>query len=89
MTDRHGKLVGYTQQGTIVHDLNPTDCKRIIKGDRPFNYFAQNQYQQTTQQYTSTQVSNVVEPVQANNQVQPNLQRSSVNGANAQSSFSF
>lgn len=89
MTDRHGKLVGYTQQGTIVHDLNPSDCKRIIKGDRPFNYFAQNQYQQTSSQSTSTQVSNVVEPVQANNQVQPNLQRSSVNGANAQSSFSF
>lgn len=84
MTDRHGKLVGYTQQGTIVHDLNQSDCKRIIKGDRPFNYFAQQSVsqavQQPIQQVAPSQTYQA--PVQANNYVQEGLQRNPVNGAN-------
>lgn len=41
---KNGKYVAYTQQGTILHDVNQNDCKRLIEdGDRPFNYFAQGQ----------------------------------------------
>lgn len=44
MTTRSGRLQGYTQQGTYI-DVSEADCKRIMSGDRPFNYFAQNQHQ--------------------------------------------
>lgn len=41
------KYVAYTQQGTILHDVDPSDCKRLIEdGDRPFNYFHQPVIQQ-------------------------------------------
>ncbi|MDC4847526.1 hypothetical protein OHV92_17960, partial [Acinetobacter baumannii] len=80
MTDRHGKLVGYTQQGTIIHGLNQSDCKRIIKGDRPFNYFAQQSVQQPVQQAVQQVATN--QAYQANNYVQEGLERNPVNGAN-------
>lgn len=36
------KYVAYTQQGTILHDVDPSDCQKLIdEGDRPFNYFQQ------------------------------------------------
>ena len=38
MTTPSGKLQGYTQQGTKL-DVTEQDCKKIIAGDRPFNYF--------------------------------------------------
>lgn len=39
-----GRYVAYTQQGTILHDVSDADCRRVIDdGDRPFNYFAQQQ----------------------------------------------
>lgn len=50
MTDKRGNLIGYTQQGTMIHGLKQSDCKRIINGDRPFNYFAQSSGQATTAQ---------------------------------------
>ncbi|MBJ9986926.1 hypothetical protein IAE19_16005 [Acinetobacter sp. S40] len=40
MTDRKGNIVAYTQQGTIIHDIDKKDCQRVMNGDRPFNYFA-------------------------------------------------
>lgn len=41
------KYVAYTQQGTILHDVDPSDCRRLIEdGDRPFNYFQQPVIQQ-------------------------------------------
>lgn len=47
MTDRKGNIVAYTQQGTIIHDIDKKDCQRVMNGDRPFNYFAQSQNQQS------------------------------------------
>ncbi|MDC5338412.1 hypothetical protein OHW59_17310, partial [Acinetobacter baumannii] len=40
-----GRYVAYTQQGTILKEVSQSDCKRLIDeaGDRPFNYFAQQQ----------------------------------------------
>ncbi|MDI9760572.1 zonular occludens toxin domain-containing protein [Acinetobacter baumannii] len=41
------RYVAYTQQGTILHDVDPSDCRRLIEdGDRPFNYFQQPVIQQ-------------------------------------------
>ncbi|MDV7606489.1 zonular occludens toxin domain-containing protein [Acinetobacter baumannii] len=42
-----GKYVAYTQQGTILHDVSQSDCMKLInEGDRPFNYFAEEQQPQ-------------------------------------------
>lgn len=49
-----GKYVAYTQQGTILHDVSQSDCMKLInEGDRPFNYFAEEQQpqQQRRQQF--------------------------------------
>lgn len=36
----NGRYVAYTQQGTILHDVSQSDCRKLIEnGDRPFNYF--------------------------------------------------
>lgn len=40
MTNRDGTFTGYTQQGTRLK-VSQSDCKKIMSGDRPFNYFAQ------------------------------------------------
>lgn len=37
---QNGRYVGYTQQGTILHDVSQNDCAKLMSGDRPFNYFA-------------------------------------------------
>lgn len=48
---KNGRYVAYTQQGTILHDVSSSDCKKLIEqGDRPFNYFEQPQQQQVMQQ---------------------------------------
>ena len=92
---KNGKYVAYTQQGTILHDVSQSDCRKLMEdGDRPFNYF---QTQNRTASVSTGTLNNVptqqMQPnyssYQANNYVQPNLQRSSVDGANSQSSFSF
>lgn len=54
MTDRAGKLRGYSQQGTFI-DVSEDDCKRIMSGDRPFNYFAQQSSQTYQQQQAQAQ----------------------------------
>lgn len=42
----NGRYYGYTQQGTKL-DVSANDCRKLIEqGDRPFNYFAQNNQQQ-------------------------------------------
>ncbi|WP_407543848.1 zonular occludens toxin domain-containing protein [Acinetobacter baumannii] len=52
-----GKYVAYTQQGTILHDVSQSDCMKLInEGDRPFNYFAQEEQQpQQRQQFKQPQ----------------------------------
>ncbi|WPO66393.1 zonular occludens toxin domain-containing protein [Acinetobacter haemolyticus] len=67
MTDKNGNLVGYSQQGTRLN-VSQSDCQKIINGDRPFNYFknenqnyeqstnadTKNNYQVSSQQDTQT-----------------------------------
>ncbi|EYT12631.1 zonular occludens toxin domain protein [Acinetobacter sp. 1592897] len=37
---KHGKYVAYTQQGTVLHDVSQSDCRKLIEdGDRPFITF--------------------------------------------------
>jgi len=43
----------YTQQGTKL-DVSQDDCKKIISGDRPFNYFQEQQNALSTQNNLST-----------------------------------
>ena len=56
-TKMNGRYVAYTQQGTILHDVSDEDCRKVIEdGDRPFNYFVQQQpVQPQIQQATVTQ----------------------------------
>ncbi|MFW1958246.1 zonular occludens toxin domain-containing protein [Acinetobacter guillouiae] len=85
----NGKYQAYTQQGTKLN-VSQADCKRLIEdGDRPFNYFANNQNQgmNTQQQYQQQTNPNLVQripqPVQmANNQVDSHLEAKVVSGAN-------
>lgn len=91
---KHGKYVAYTQQGTVLHDVSQSDCRKLMEdGDRPFNYFqTQNNRAapvNNVPSYVPQQQPNNYQSYQANNYVQPNLQRGSVNGANSQSSFAF
>lgn len=86
------KYVAYTQQGTIIHDVKSSDCKRLIEqNDRPFNYFkndnqnanfntqvnSTNAIQQNTEQHIQKEVT------QANNYVESQFQSRNITGANA------
>lgn len=52
---KNGRYVGYTQQGTILHDVSQSDCAKLLSGDRPFNYFAKDvPVQQPIQQNSET-----------------------------------
>lgn len=43
---KNGRYIAYTQQGTILNEVSQSDCKKLIEnGDRPFNYFKQQQQQ--------------------------------------------
>ncbi|MBK5646749.1 MAG: zonular occludens toxin [Acinetobacter sp.] len=87
---KNGRYVAYTQQGTILNEVSQSDCQKLMNGDRPFNYFAnnnQNQGMNTQQQYQQQTNPNPVQrspqPVQmANNQVDPHLEAKVVSGAN-------
>lgn len=84
------KYQGYTEQGTKLN-VSSADCKRLIdNNDRPYNYFKVKQndqsnsqgntkdiVQQVTQQYIPQEMN------YANNQVDPQLEARTVNGANA------
>ncbi|RZG42755.1 zonular occludens toxin domain-containing protein [Acinetobacter wuhouensis] len=91
----NGKYQAYTQQGTKLN-VSQSDCKRLIDdGDRPFNYFANQQNQGMNNANFNNQInpqnhiqSTSKRPIsqeitQANNYVEPHLERSPVNGANA------
>lgn len=89
------KYVAYTQQGTILNEVSQFDCQKLMNGDRPFNYFAnnnQNQGMNTQQQYQQQTNPNPVQrpqqPAQiANNQVEPHLQPKVPSGANNLAEF--
>ncbi|ENW70551.1 zonular occludens toxin domain-containing protein [Acinetobacter baumannii] len=52
---KNGRYVAYTQQGTILHDVAQSDCKKLIEqNDRPFNYFAQTQ---STERVSTSELS--------------------------------
>lgn len=44
MFNKKGKLVAYDQQGSIIHDIDSSVCKRVLDGDRPFNPYKQVQH---------------------------------------------
>ena len=80
----------YDQQGTKIDGIDRKVCSGLIKdsSNRPFDYFnnrasqqtATSSIQQTQPQSTSYNVPSTNE--YANNQVEPQLQRNPVNGAN-------
>ncbi|HGW3560906.1 TPA: zonular occludens toxin domain-containing protein [Acinetobacter baumannii] len=36
------RYIAYTEQGTILHDVSQSDCRKLIENnDRPYNYFKQ------------------------------------------------
>ncbi|MFX7057625.1 zonular occludens toxin domain-containing protein [Acinetobacter baumannii] len=60
---KNGRYVAYTEQGTILHDVSQSDCRKLIEdNDRPYNYFKQQpqgfggQPQQVQQQVMPTPV---------------------------------
>lgn len=90
----NGKYYAYTQQGTKL-EASPSVCRRLIdEGDRPFNYFAnQNQGMNNNAQFNNQgNISNRVQqnpksniPQQMNyqnNYVDPHLEAKVVSGAN-------
>lgn len=91
----NGKYQAYTQQGTKLN-VSQADCKRLIEdGDRPFNYFANQQNQGNYNDQTNNQIgyqnpvqqaskSNISQQMNyQNNSVDPRLEAKVVNGANA------
>ncbi|WP_151829298.1 zonular occludens toxin domain-containing protein [Acinetobacter ursingii] len=49
----NNRYVAYTQQGTRLN-VSQEDCKKIMSGDRPFNYFQEQQNGLSTQNYSAT-----------------------------------
>lgn len=99
---KNGRYVAYTQQGTILNDVSQDDCKKLMNGDRPFNYFASNPEQQTLQnQQLNTQPNKpnltqeeyfkymqyIESKNMQNNNVDSRLQATVTNGANDQAGF--
>ena len=92
----NGKYYAYTQQGTKL-EASPSVCRRLIdEGDRPFNYFANNQNQGMNNNPQFNNQGNLSNRVQQtskpnisqqmnyqNNSVDPHLEAKVVNGANA------
>ncbi|EMD5938938.1 zonula occludens toxin, partial [Acinetobacter baumannii] len=78
---KNGRYVAYTQQGTILHDVAQSDCKKLIEqNDRPFNYFAQPRNEiintQTVKSDSIEQVPQHQQPIQyAENYIQRGLER--------------
>ncbi|WP_228156880.1 zonular occludens toxin domain-containing protein [Acinetobacter baumannii] len=79
---QNGRYVAYTQQGTILHDVSQSDCRRLLKhaGDRPFNYFAQPRNEpmntEALRKDSVEQVPQRQQPIQyAENYIQRGLER--------------
>lgn len=84
------KYYGYTEQGTLIHDIDPNTCKRLIEdNDRPYNYFKKQDQDRDLKEQQVHQLTSRSAPVEyANNYVEPHLQQNSqVNGANAVIAF--
>lgn len=86
---KNGKYYAYTQQGTLLSVPN-RDCERLINdGERPFNYFANNnnslssgstsQVQSIGQVSELSQAPKVRNEQYANNYVDPHLQTQTLN----------
>ncbi len=67
MTTSTGKLQGYTQQGTKL-EVTQQDCKKIIAGDRPFNYFEQKGQQNGLSNQNSSPTNNTLSSQQNTSQ---------------------
>lgn len=58
----NGKYTAYTEQGTKINDVNPSACKRLIDdGDRPYDYFKENNNAMVSQNYNPQTNQQVVE----------------------------
>lgn len=63
-----GKCYPYSQQGTLMKNISSSDCWRMARGDRPFNYFANGSSSAPVNpQYNAPQTQ--PQPVQQPNQV--------------------
>ena len=49
-----GRLIALDQQGNYMPSVSVSDCQKWLDGYRPFNYFAQTQQPQQTQQQAQT-----------------------------------
>lgn len=93
---KDGKFIAYTQQGTKIHNIHPSACKRLIEdADRPFNYYAEKATEQaktelaaktedkkmTPDQYAK--YLQYLESQQSNNYVQSHLDHNPINGSNS------
>lgn len=67
---KNGTYYAYTQQGTLITGVSQDDCRRVIEdGDRPFNYFAQQQpkkqekieREEKPKAYTAEQIDQFIE----------------------------
>lgn len=90
---KNGRYIAYTQQGTKL-DVSQSDCKNLVEnGDRPFNYFKEENLNASISDKDSFQENNKYshqlpdKSFQAQNQVEPHLQRQ-INGSNDQN-FTF
>ncbi|QQC82500.1 hypothetical protein [Acinetobacter bereziniae] len=79
------KYYAYTQQGTKL-DVSQSDCRNMIEnGERPFNYFANNNSNfSNTNAVMGSNVQSIEQPTQqqptiANNVVEPHLQAKTIN----------
>jgi hypothetical protein len=56
----NGKCTAFSQQGTIMHKVSKKDCLRLASGDRPFDYFAEqnNANTQPTEQNSDSNYRN-------------------------------
>lgn len=67
------RYIAYTQQGTILHDVSQSDCRRLLDdNDRPFDYFAaQSQLESNLQGGVTSPVAQSVPDSSFNKQLSP------------------
>jgi len=92
--DLQGKYRGIDQQGNLMPNISQADCKKWLNGERLFDYTKAPQQVQNNANFnnqissqndiqSASKRSIPQEIEQANNYVEPHLERSPVNGANA------
>lgn len=63
MTNNKGGYTAYDRQGTVIYDIDPSVCKRLIEsGERPFNAFPMASTNPSERVSTSEQQSSDVKP---------------------------